>query len=173
MTQTLILSNIIPKLNLNLEFLKKSLLNLNPLLTKHVYVYHLNFFMLHLVKHILIVIRVKNSLLGHLTNSILSLIYLYGSLFSSIECQTNKHFPIKSQNFFPCLPFYESATHFNYRISMDTKGPISPSSQNNSYIFVIIDAFSHFVVTNPAPHTTSKYAIQILLHHCITKFGPP
>ena len=56
---------------------------------------------------------------------------------------------------------------------MDTKGPISPSSQNKSYIFVIIDAFSHFVVTNPAPHITSKYAIQTLLHHWITKFGPP
>ena len=49
---------------------------------------------------------------------------------------------------------------------MDTKGPISPSSfHNNSYVFVIIDAFSHFVVTNPAPHITSKYAIQTLLHH--------
>ena len=56
---------------------------------------------------------------------------------------------------------------------MDTKGPISPSSQNNSYIFVIIDAFSHFVVTNPAPKINSKYAIQTLLHHWITKFGPP
>ena len=56
---------------------------------------------------------------------------------------------------------------------MDTKGPISPYSQNNSYIFVIIDAFSHFVVTNPAPNINSKYAIQTLLHHWITKFGPP
>ena len=55
---------------------------------------------------------------------------------------------------------------------MDTKGPISPSSHNNSYIFVIIDTFSHFVVTNPAPHITSKYAIQTLFHHWITKFGP-
>ena len=61
MTQTLILSNII---HLTLEFLKKSLLKLNPLLPKHVYVYHLNFFMLHLVKHILMVIRVKNSLIN-------------------------------------------------------------------------------------------------------------
>ena len=48
---------------------------------------------------------------------------------------------------------------------MDTKGPISPSFHNNSYVFVIIYAFSHFVVTNPAPHITSKYAIQTLLHH--------
>ena len=56
---------------------------------------------------------------------------------------------------------------------MDTKGPISPSSHNNSYIFVIIDAFSHFAVTNPAPHITSKYAIPTFIHHWITKFGPP
>ena len=40
--------------------------------------------MLHLVKHILMVIRVKNSLLVHLTKFILSLIYLYGSLISSM-----------------------------------------------------------------------------------------
>ena len=100
---------------------------------------------------------------------------LWFSIFihDCIECQTNKHFPIKPQNISPPLTFYENATHFNYRISMDTKGPISPSSQNNSYIFVIIDAFSHFIVTNPAPHITSKYAIQTLLHHWITKFGPP
>ena len=67
---------------------------------------------------------------------------LWFSIFihDCIECQTNKHFPIKPQNNSPPLPFYENATHFNYRISMDTKGPISPSSQNNSYIFVIIDA---------------------------------
>ena len=73
-------------------------------------------------------------------------------IYDCIECQTNKHFPFKPQNNSPPLPFYESATHFNYRISMDTKGPISPSSQNNFYIFVIIDAFSHFVVTNPASY---------------------
>ena len=100
---------------------------------------------------------------------------LWFSIFihDCIECQTNKHFPIKPQNISPPLPFYENGTHFNYRISMDTKSPISPSSHNNSYIFIIIDAFSHFVVTNPAPHTTSKNAIQTLLHHRITKIGPP
>ena len=100
---------------------------------------------------------------------------LWFSIFihDCIECQTNKPFPINSQNISPPLPIYENATHFNYRISMDTKGPISLSSQNNSYIFVIIDAFSHFVVTNPAPHITSKYTIQTLLHHWITKFAHP
>ena len=87
MTRSVILSNII---HVTLEFSKKSLLKLNPLLTKHVYVYHLNFFMLHLVKHILMVIPVKNSLLRHLTNFILSLIYLYGSLFSSMTAMNVK-----------------------------------------------------------------------------------
>ena len=32
---------------------------------------------------------------------------------------------------------------------MDTKGPINPPSKQNSYIHVIVDAFSHFVVTIP------------------------
>ena len=81
LTQILILSN---NIRLTLEFLKKSFSKLNPLLTKHLYVYHLNFFMLHLVKHILMVILVKNSLLRHLINFILSLICLYGSHFSSM-----------------------------------------------------------------------------------------
>ena len=56
---------------------------------------------------------------------------------------------------------------------MDTKSPISPSSQDNSYIFVIMDAFSHFVVSNPAPHFSSKCAIPTRLHHWITKCGSP
>ena len=132
--------------------------------------------MLLLVKHTLMVIQVKNSLLGHLINFISSLIYLYGSLSSFMIALNVKLINISLLNpkmFLLLFLFYENATHFNYKISMDTKGPISPSSQNNSYIFVIIDAFSHFVVTNPAPNITSKNAIQTLLHHWITKFGPP
>ena len=42
-----------------------------------------------------------------------------------------------------------------------------------SFFFVIFDAFSHLVVTNAAPQTSSKYSIRTLLHHCITKFGQP
>ena len=56
---------------------------------------------------------------------------------------------------------------------MDTEGPFPPSSQGNSYIFVIIDAFSHFGVTNPSPLISSKDAIQTPLHLWITEFGPP
>ena len=98
---------------------------------------------------------------------------LWFSIFihDCIECQTNKHFPLK-HNIAPLLPFYGIATHFNYRFSMDTKGPISPTSNSNSYFFVIIDAFSHFIITNPTPNINSKHAIYTLLYHWITKFGP-
>ena len=50
---------------------------------------------------------------------------------------------------------------------MVPKGPIS------SYFFVNIEDFSNFVVENPAPHIPFNYAIQTLLHHWITKVGPP
>ena len=89
-----------------------------------------------------------------------------------IECQTNKNFPFK-HNIAPRVPFFENATHFNYRISMDTKGPISPTSNGNFYIVVIIDASSHFIITNPSPNINCKHAIHTLLYHWITKFGPP
>ena len=56
---------------------------------------------------------------------------------------------------------------------MDTEGTNFPSSQGNSFIFVRIDAFSGFVVTNPAPQISFIHAIQTLPHHWITKFGPP
>ena len=43
----------------------------------------------------------------------------------------------------------------------------------NPYIHVIIDAFSHFVVTVPIKSNNAKTAIKTLLHHWIIKFGPP
>ena len=67
LTQTHILFNII---HLILESLEKSLSKLNLLLIKLAYVYHLNSFMLLLIKLILVVTLVKNSLLKRLTNSI-------------------------------------------------------------------------------------------------------
>ena len=89
-----------------------------------------------------------------------------------VECQCNKHFNMNIQTA-PTQSFSEHAPSFNYRISMDTKGPIDPPSQNKSYIHVIIDAFSHFVVTVPIKSNNAKTAIKTLLHHWIIKFGPP
>ena len=89
-----------------------------------------------------------------------------------IECQRNKHFNMKIQTA-PTQSFSEHAPSFNYRNSMDTKGPINPPSHNKSYIHVIIDAFIHFVVTVPIKSNNAKTAIKTLLHHWIIKFGPP
>ena len=89
-----------------------------------------------------------------------------------IECQRKKNFNMKIQTA-PTQSFSEHASSFNYRNSMDTKGPINPPSHNKSYIQVIIDAFSHFVVTVPIKSNNAKTAIKTLLHHWIIKFGPP
>ena len=56
---------------------------------------------------------------------------------------------------------------------MDTKGPINPPSHNKTYIHVIIDAFSHFVVTVPIKSNNAETAIKTLLHHWNIEFGPP
>ena len=89
-----------------------------------------------------------------------------------LECQRNKHFNMKIQTA-PTQLFSEHAPLVNYRISMDTKGPINPPSQHKSYIHVIVDAFSHFVVTVPIKSNNAKTADKTLLHHCITKHGAP
>ena len=56
--------------------------------------------------------------------------------------------------------FSEHASSFNYRDSLDTKGPINPPLQHKSYIHIIIDAFSHFVVTVPIKSNNTITAIQ-------------
>ena len=53
---------------------------------------------------------------------------------------------------------------------MDTKGPINRPSKQNSYIHVIVDAFSHFVGTVPVKQNNAQNAVNSLLHHWITKF---
>ena len=68
---------------------------------------------------------------------------LWLSIFirTSVDCQKVELLTTK-QNIVPSFPFYENSTHFNYRISMDTKGPISALSDRNQNTFVIIAAFS-------------------------------
>ena len=89
-----------------------------------------------------------------------------------IESQRNKHNIQKIQTAM-IQTFSENASYFNYRISMDTKGPIHPISKQNSFIHVIVDAFSQFVVTVAVKQNNAQNAVNSLLHHWITKFGPP
>ena len=39
--------------------------------------------------------------------------------------------------------FKGQSLYFNHRISFDTIGPISPTSEGNSYVMVIVDTFIH------------------------------
>ena len=86
--------------------------------------------------------------------------WLYVFIHNCIECQRKKHFIQKIQTA-PTQSFSEHAPSFNYRISMDTKGPINPPSHNKSCIHVIIDAFSDFVVTVPIKSNNSKTASKL------------
>ena len=65
----------------------------------------------------------------------------------------------------PTQSFSKHSPSSNYRISMDTKGPIIPPSYNKHYINVIVDAFSHFVVTVTVKSNKAKSAIKTILHH--------
>ena len=56
---------------------------------------------------------------------------------------------------------------------MDTKGPISPSSDGNSYVYVIVDAFTHYVVHRPSLQNDATNALTALFDHWIVKFGIP
>ena len=94
------------------------------------------------------------------------------SIHDCIECQQNEHINQKIQTA-TIQTFSENASYFNYRISMDTKGPINPPSKQNSYNHVTVDAFSHFVVTVPVEQNNAQNAVNSLLHYWIIKFGPP
>ena len=74
-----------------------------------------------------------------------------------IVCQLNKPYPNQKQ-IAQKQDFKGQSLYFNHRISFDTKGPISPSSEGNSYIMVIVDAFTHYVALNPVPHCNAYYA---------------
>ena len=70
-------------------------------------------------------------------------------------------------------PFFEVSPYFNHRISIDTKGRISPSSDGNSYIYFIVVAFTHYVVLHPSPKNDATNALTGLFDHCFVKFGFP
>ena len=59
-------------------------------------------------------------------------------------------------------PYVELSPNFNHRISRDTKGPINPSSDRNSYIYVKLDAFSHYVVLHPCNKRYNKLTLRLI-----------
>ena len=73
----------------------------------------------------------------------------------------------------PQQPFLEVSPYFNHRVSRDTKGPISPSSDGSSYVYVILDAFTQYVLVHPSPKNDATNALTVLFGHWIVKFGIP
>ena len=89
-----------------------------------------------------------------------------------IQCQTNKVFAntkTKSKQ----EPFASTKTYFNEMIMIDTKGHNHPKSEGNNYIFVIADAFSHYVTIICAPKKNAQNAFTALFEHWFMKFGLP
>ena len=89
-----------------------------------------------------------------------------------IKCQINKVFAntktkSKQEQLAP------TKTYFNEMIMIDTKGPIHPTSEGNNYIFVIVDAFSHYVTIMCAPKNNANYAFTALFKHWFMTFGLP
>ena len=73
----------------------------------------------------------------------------------------------------PQQPFLEVSPYFNHRISINTKRPISSSSDGISYVNVIVDAFTRFVVLHPSPRKDASNALIVLFDHKIFKIGIP
>ena len=88
-----------------------------------------------------------------------------------ITCQLNKPYPNQKQ--IAEKQNKAKSLYFNYRISFHAKGPISPSSEGNPLIIVIVDAFTHYVALNPVPHCNAYYAYTTLYEHWIAKSGLP
>ena len=68
-----------------------------------------------------------------------------------ITCQLSKLHPNQKQ-IAQKQHFKGKSLYCIHRISFDTKGPTSPSSERNFYIMVIVDAFTHYVALNQVPH---------------------
>ena len=73
----------------------------------------------------------------------------------------------------PQQQYLEASPYFNLRISRDTKSPISPSSNESSYVCVIIDAFTHCVVLHPSPKNDAAKWLNVLFDHWIVIFAKP
>ena len=70
-------------------------------------------------------------------------------------------------------PFLKASPYFDHRIPMDTVVLISPSSDGNSYIYVIVDAFTQYVVLYPSTINDAAIALIVLFDHWIVKFEKP
>ena len=55
------------------------------------------------------------------------------------------------QNKAAMLTFSKMSTSFEHSLFMDIKGPWNPASEGAQYIYVFVDHFSNYIVTEPPP----------------------
>ena len=79
-----------------------------------------------------------------------------------LNCQQNKSINTQQQTA-TTISFADTAPCFNHRVSMDSKGPITPTSDGHTYIIVMIDHFTRFVVTVPIPEITAQNIVLAFL----------
>ena len=61
--------------------------------------------------------------------------------------------------------FTTATSHPMERLNIDTLGPFKPDSKGNTYIIVVIDAFSRWIELYPVPDLTAEVATEALLQH--------
>ena len=61
----------------------------------------------------------------------------------------------------PQQTYLEVSPYFNHRFSMDTKSPISPYCDGNSYVSFIVDALTHYIVLHPSPKNDATHAFTV------------
>ena len=88
-----------------------------------------------------------------------------------LNCQTSKSMP--NLLMAPQQPFLDVSPYFNHHISMNTKSPISTYCDGNSYVSIIVDAFTHYIVLHPSHKNDVTHALTVLFDHWIVKFGIP
>ena len=125
-------------------------------------------FMLPLRKLTLTATPLKNSKKTYISSTVYNIFLYMVFCFHCADCPTNQHCAVKLHTFSYPLPFFENESDFNFRVSMETKGPITPTSQGSS---CLIDVFSQVSFTNPTFHKSN--VLQTLLHHWITQVGRP
>ena len=92
---------------------------------------------------------------------------------TAIVCQLNKTLPKSKTNSTKNKILKDKVCTLIIVSHLILKDQFHPSSEGNSYIMVIVDAFTHYVALNPVPHCNAYYAYTTLYEHWIAKFGLP
>jgi transposase InsO family protein len=78
------------------------------------------------------------------------------------QCSTCQKFVISKRGYNPLKPLYCYTPGWHYQ--MDLCGPFPCTSSNNTYILVLIDVATRFVILRPIPDKSAKSVVKELIH---------